>query len=361
VARLRRTCIAVLTLVVVGCGGSGEPSEQAKALEDALARVQGLEGKAREDRLRTLAEAEGGRVDLYSTLGSDTLGKLIDDFEERYDISVAAYRADSDIVLARILEEDKAGFRGADVVQANGLAMTVLRKSDLLSPYSSPSERGLADDAIYDGWVAYQSNPFAVTWNTKLVPPSERPKSWEDLADPRWSGHLALEEDDVDWFKTLRDYWVKEKGKSEAEADRLFEAIGRNAIVVSGHTLAGQLHAAGEFRLVVNYSSAVDRLARDGAPLGWRPPVEPLIWQPNGIGVVDGGRHPAAAMLFFDYLLDEGQKILAEDFREPVRRDLIVGGGAEYRVADFDTLYAEQDRWNEAWQDILDLGRRSPE
>jgi iron(III) transport system substrate-binding protein len=263
-------------------------------------------------------------------------------------------------VLARILEEDQADFHGSDVVQANGLAMTVLRKEGMLVAYTSPAEENLADDAVYDGWIAYQSNPFAVSWNTELVPPSERPRSWEDLADPRWQGQLALEEDDVDWFKTLRDYWIEEQGKSEEEADRLFDAIGRNAIVVSGHTLAGQLQAAGEFKLAVNYSSAVDRLAREGAPLSWRPPVEPVIWQPNGIGLVRGARHPATALLFVDYMLGEGQQILADDFREPVRKDLIVAG-AEHRVADFASLEAEQDRWREAWERILGLGERAPE
>ncbi len=349
----------VLALLVCGCGGSNDSGEAERNVAGVLASVEGLSGKARTDRLLRLAKAEGGRLDLYSTLGSDTLDKLVDDFEDRYGVSVAAYRADDDVLLARILEEDKADFRGSDVVQANGLAMTVLRKRDLLLPYTSPAQRHLAADAAYDGWVAYQSNPFAVAWNTELVPASERPRSWEELAEPRWKGHLALEEDDVDWFKTLRDYWVQEAGKTEGEADRLFEAIGRNAIVVSGHTLAGQLQAAGEFELVVNYSSATDRLAREGAPLAWRPAVEPIIWQPNGVGLVRDAPHPAAALLFFDYVLAAGQEILAEDFREPVRRDLIAAKGVEHRVVDFAALEAEQERWNEAWEHVLGLGTRA--
>jgi iron(III) transport system substrate-binding protein len=351
----------VLALLVCGCGGSNGSSQPERKVNDVLASVAGLSGKARTARLRELAQAEGGRLDLYSTLGGDTLEKLIDDFEDRYDVSIAAYRADSDILLARILEEDKADFRGSDVVQANGLAMTVLRKRDLLVPFTTPVTRSLAENAVYDGWIAYQSNPFAVTWNTKLVPSSERPRSWEELAEPRWRGRLALEEDDVDWYKTLRDYWVEEAGKTEEDADRLFEAIGRNAVVVSGHTLAAQLQAAGEFELAVNYTSAADRIAREGAPISWRPAVEPVIWQPNGVGLVRGAPHPATALLFADYLLNEGQKILAEDFREPVRKDLATTKGVEYRVADFAALEAEQERWAKEWQHILGLGTRAAE
>jgi iron(III) transport system substrate-binding protein len=89
--------------------------------------------------------------------------------------------------------------------------------------------------------------------------------------------------------------------------------------------------------------------------------VEPIIWQPNGVGLVRGAPHPAAALLFVDYMLNEGQKILAEDFREPVRKDLIVAKNVEYRVADFESLEAEQERWNEAWERILGLGTRAAE
>ncbi len=117
------------------------------------------------------------------------------------------------------------------------------------------------------------------------------PTSWEELADPRWKGQLAIEAGDVNWYAALRDYWL-EQGKSEEEVDRLFEAIAGNALVVRGHTLLGQLMAAGEFAMGPNYLSRVDTFRKEGAPLAWQPAVEPLFPEPQGVGVVEGGPAP---------------------------------------------------------------------
>jgi iron(III) transport system substrate-binding protein len=360
VSRTLLFAAVAIALLVAGCGGSNGDEDGDEAFESTLAVIEGLKGDARTDKLRELAAAQGGRLDVYSSMGAGTLDSIAEAFGDLYDIDVAAYRADGDTILARIFEEESAGYRGVDVVQMNGLAMTTLHDEGLLRPYRSPAERNLIPGVVHDGWTAHLASQFAVSWNTKLVPPSERPRSWEDLADPRWKGQLALEASDLDWYKTLRDYWI-EHGKSASEADRLFDAIGRNAIVVQGHTVMAQLHAAGEFKLAVNYASTVDRLAGEGAPLAWQPAVEPLVAQPQGVAPMRAARHPAAALLFVDYTLGEAQAIMAEDHRDPVRKDLVVARSANRIVIDFDSLAAEQERWTEAYERILGLGRRAPD
>jgi iron(III) transport system substrate-binding protein len=350
-----------LALLAAGCGGSSGSEGDEQAFDDALVAIASLDGKARTDKLRELAAKEGSRLDVYSSVGAGTLETLAEAFGDLYDIDVAVYRADGDTILARMLEEQKAGYHGVDVVQINGLAMTALQQEELLRTYRSPAERNLVAGIVYDGWTAFLASQFVVSWNTKLVPPAERPRSWEDLADPRWKGQLALEASDLDWYKTLRDYWIEEEGKTAAEADRLFDAIGRNAVVVRGHSVTGQLHAAGEFKLAVNYVSTVERLAREGAPLGWRPPVEPLVAQPQGVAPVRDARHPAAALLFVDYVLGEGQTIMAKDQRDPVRKDLVVARSAKRILIDFAELAAEQERWTDAYERILGRGRQAPE
>ena len=98
------------------------------------------------------------------------------------------------------------------------------------------------------------------------------PHSYEDLADPRWKGTLALEADDSDWYKAIWEHLV-ETGKTPAEADRIFAGIARNATFVNGHTLMTQLVASGEFDITLNaYLHAVEELRREGAPLAWERP-----------------------------------------------------------------------------------------
>ena len=80
-------------------------------------------------------------------------------------------------------------------------------------------------------------------------------------------------------------------GKTPEEADRLFDAIGRNAVVVTGRSLQLQLLISGELDLVTaqqrhNVQHAID----EGAPLAYEPIVEPVITRPDGVAVVGDPR-----------------------------------------------------------------------
>src|SRR5262249_50825188 len=207
-----------------------------------------------------------------------------------------------------------------------------LNNQKLLVPYSSPSENALAKGSVFPGWDADSYSSFVVSWNSKLVPDADRPTSWESLADPRWKGKLAMEGSDVDWYATLHDYFVRDKGMTEAQADKLFEGMARNALVVSGHTFMGQLMTAGEVTVGTNYSTTIKRYQDEGAPLVWQPAVEPIFAEPQGVGLVKGAQHPAAAMLFEDWLLSDGQKVLVDSGSEAARKDLVVAPNVERRA-----------------------------
>src|SRR3712207_2539013 len=153
---------------------------------------------------------------------------------------------------------------------------------------------------------------------------------------------------DFDWMLGLWRYWVDEAGKSDAEAERLFEAIGRNALVVKGHTLMGQLLAAGEYEVAAtNFSHVVERLRQDGAPIAADPPVEPIVTRIDGVGLVRSARHPATAVLFVEWWLSEGQKVLVELDREPARKDLSKTSDAEQTPVDMSTLEKEASKWED--------------
>jgi iron(III) transport system substrate-binding protein len=363
IARLRPAArLAMAVLVLTGaalapaaCGGSSdEGNNDGAGLDEVLAEVAGLSGDERRDRLSELAQEEGA-LSLYTSMANDRLAVVIGAFEDEYGIDVAVYRANSEAVVPRLLEEAEAGFRGADVVRVQGLGMVNLNNAGILGDYESPQREKLIDGAIFDGWTADSFSTFAVSWNTDLVPEADVPTSWEALADPKWAGQLAIEAGDVNWYAALREYWL-EQGKSEEEADRLFEAIASNALVVSGHTLLGQLMAAGEFAIGPNYSFRVDVFREEGAPLAWEPAVEPLFPEPQGVGVVASAEHPAAALLFVDWLLGDGQAVLAED-TDVARRDLASAPDANRRVIDVAAVASEQEELTERYDQLLRLGR----
>jgi iron(III) transport system substrate-binding protein len=65
---------------------------------------------------------------------------------------------------------------------------------------------------------------------------------------------------------------------------------------------------SGEVPLALNiYNYMPEQAKKKGAPIDWFA-LEPAIARSNGIGVTRHAPHPNAAMLFYEYLLGEGQQ-----------------------------------------------------
>ena len=160
--------ILVVALAVAACGGSSDEDE-GPTFDSVLAQVEGLTGKAREDKLLELAEAEDEDVSFYTSMSSNVEEEVVGAFEDEYDLGVAVYRASSGTVLQRLLEEASAGFHGADVVESSGLEMLNLEREGVLVPYDSPLADGLVPGTRNEGWTTDRFNTFVVSWNTDLV------------------------------------------------------------------------------------------------------------------------------------------------------------------------------------------------
>ncbi len=359
------------TALLAACGGSptaapvaGESAGAGVAdteLSDAAQRVydqiNGLTGQERTDELVRLAEEEG-ELNIYTS--NTDMDTLVDGFSDLYDIDVSVYRANSESVLQRILQEDAAGYYGADVLETNALELGIAEQEGLLYPYQSELRDSVREAGrASEGWTATRFNSFVVGWNTDLVPPGTEPKTFEELAEPQWAGRVSMEVGDVDWFTALRDYYVEEQGWTDEEYEELMTAIAANAKIAKGHTVQGELLSAGQFDVTISsYSHTIDKAAADGAPVAWRPadgePVQPIVVRPNGIGLIGTATNPAAAMLFVDYELTEGQDVFAEAFR--------VGSveGGEDPLAGLETypvpeqkLLDDPTRWNELYEQIV--------
>jgi iron(III) transport system substrate-binding protein len=359
------TLTFVLAAFVVGLSGCARSSERGDArpaegktgFEQVFSAIDGLHGKRRTAKLLQLAKRDGGELSFYTSLASGDEEAVADGFADAYGIDVAVYRANTEAVAQRLVEEARAGFHGADVVDSDGVSMFGIDRESLLVDYRPDGVTRLVLGADQKGWTVTRFNTFVVSWNTKRVGSGERPQTWEDLADPRWKGRLAMEFGDLDWYGTLRDYWISKAGKSEAEADRLFAQMGRNALVVQGHTLMAQLLAAGEFDVAASsFAHGIDGLGEEGAPVAWRPPVEPVIVRTNGVGLVRGARHPAAAVLFVEWLINEGQNVIVDLGREPARKDLVSRRSIPEIRVNYSALVAHQAEWTRMYERVLSGG-----
>lgn len=304
VASLIRTTAALLAAAVIMPSFAqnlppGTPSV------DEMAAYQGPDRTA---KLLAAAKAEGGELSVYHVYPA--LTRVIQEFTKKYGIAVRPWRASSETVLQRLVSEARGGRFEADLMQNNAPEAESACREGLLLPVRSPHHAQLVPEAIpsHRCWAGFAVDVFIAAYNTTKVSKDELPKSYEDLLDPKWKGRLGIEADDYGWFGTLSSLL------GEQHAQELFSKIvATNGISVrKGHSLLANLIASGEVPLgLTAYSWTPEQLKKKGAPIEVHA-IAPMIAQFSTVAVTKKSRHPYTALLFYDYLLDEGQKVLSD-------------------------------------------------
>jgi iron(III) transport system substrate-binding protein len=294
-----------------------------------------------------------GEVMVYTSLVPDDLTQLAAAFEKKYGVKLKTWRANSEKVLQRAVTEARAGRHDADVVETNGPQLESLYREKGLQPLRSPHIKDLMPQAVqkHGHWVGTRINMFVQSYNTNLVKKDELPKSYAELAHPRWKGRLGIEAEDEDWFAMI----VKELGE-EAGLRTFREIVKVNGLSVrKGHTLLAGLVASGEIPFALTtYSHGAEKMKQKGAPVEWFA-IAPAIGRANGIGITRNPPHPHAAALFVDFLLSpEGQAILQKGGYVPA--NLRVADPAQklpLKFVDPALMLDEHDKWKKHWQEII--------
>jgi iron(III) transport system substrate-binding protein len=331
----RRAAVSLAVLVTALAGfagasvGSAAPTKKVpippNPLKPVLSQIASLKIKGgfpdnpRDSKLHQLALQEGGQVNVYSSLSSFITKPLTAAWKATFpDITLNFYRAASEDVSARFLAESAAGTKGADIVESNGTTMLIFQHDkNLLVPYrGSPYAAQIPKQYRFDDFTADRLEMFVISYNKNLV--SDPPKSFQDLTDPKWKGKLAMEPTDSDWFAALEQYFttVAPKKMTQAQVDDMFKKIAANSQLIPGHSAEASALAAGQVQVVVTgHAQSMEQLQASGAPIAFGPPfVTPIIQRPQGMGIPYLAPHPAAALLFYDWLLSPiGQKMLQQN------------------------------------------------
>jgi iron(III) transport system substrate-binding protein len=336
-----------------GSGGGDSASDGPTDAEQLFEEVMALSGQERRDKLVEMATEEG-QLNLYTSMTSDVADAVSEAFSDQFDIDVNLYRANGETVSQRVLQEQDAGYAGNDVVETDGIELAKLEKEDVMSPYEGERRDLVPKAGQFDTWTATRFNVFTPSWNTDKVSADEAPTSWEDLADPKWDGQLAMELGDIDWYLTLKEYWL-DQGKSEDDVKKLFADMADGAKAVKGHTVQAELMAAGQYEVTAsNYSYIVDKAKQSGAPVDYLPFVEPAIARPNGVGLMKTAANPAAGLLFTDWLLDEGQKVLTD---QGLSAEIVVGdnplNGVDLIPVDIEGVIDNSADLTKEYEDLL--------
>jgi iron(III) transport system substrate-binding protein len=324
------------------------------------ATVADVASYAGPDRAQKLIEGakKEGELSIYTSAQSDDMGALVAAFEKKYGVKVSVWRSSSEKVLQRAVTEARGNRFTMDLAETNGPELEALHREKIFEAVKSPYLADLMPQAImpHGEWVGTRLNVFAQAYNTNLVKKEELPKTWEELAQPRWKGKLGIEQEDIDWL--AGEY--AELG--EAHAGKVFkDIVANNGISVrKGHTLLTQLVVSGEIPLALTvYNYKAEQLKRKGAPIDWFT-IGPAIARPNGIGVARKAPHPHAAVLFYDFEIGpEGQKILASREFVPTSRKVDTPlNKIPMRFVDPRVALDEFQKWAKLYADTFTNGAR---
>jgi len=351
-----KKCLALasgLLSSVLAAAGCGSPAPVAAVMAADLALYEGA------DRLQKLIDGAKleGELTVYTSAQTDDLGPVIAAYEKKYGLKASIWRAGSEQVLNRALQESRAGRHTVDIVETNGPELEGLSREKILQAVKSPHHADLIGPAIrpHGEWVGTRLNVFVQAYNTKLVKKEELPKTWEDLTNPRWKGKIGIEQEDSDWLSGI----YGEIG--EARAQEVFRKIvAVNGVSVrKGHTLLTQLVASGEVPLALTvYNYKAEQLRAEGAPIDWFT-IGNAIARPNGVAVARNAPHPHAALLYYEFeLSEEGQRIIAD--REFVPTSTKVDtplNKVPMTFVDARVTLDEYDKWKNLYTELFGAGR----
>lgn len=340
---LRMSCVSLLALL------SNVPTAWAQT--PAVAKAASYTGADRQQHLIAEAKKEGS-LTIYTSITPANLDLLRADFEKKYGVKIIVWRAGDDKVVQRVLTEAKAGRAGTDLVHLNTLEMEELHRENMLQKVKSPFANALIPSAVppHGGWVATFMNPVVVSYNTDKVAKSELPKTWQDLLDPAWKGRLGIEANDQEWFSAV----VKEMG-TEKGLKFFKDLVATNGLSVrSGHSLLNNMVISGDVPMGLTVFGHMPLLAKQkGAHIDWFT-LEPVVALSFGVGLSKTSPHPNAALLFYDYLITDGQKLLSQMHYVPTNKDTSSDfKNMSLKVVDKTVFFDEYQKWTTLYQDIV--------
>ncbi len=336
--RTRPLIVVVAALSVVmgstaGCGGSessdSSPSSAPAAnLDNAPPEVQAAAKAAQERNLNFMASHDEivqcaqkeGAVTIQTS--SDDFAPFQEAFQKEYPFIKSDFVVLSGAATERFLLEAESGSgQNYDVGYPAPEAYNEI--SDMFGwDLQGMAESGVLDipkgtlDENNHTVVSAGSSGIALAYNRDKIPESELPKSWDEVADPKFArGQLGMAMD-VDLNNvsvlTLDPAWGLDK-----VVDLSKKMKDLNPVFTDGHTAASLLVQSGEVAIspFVNLHSLmreVDKNPDGPLQVAFIEPVP--IRESEASGVFRDAEHPCSAMLYIEFTAgDAAQKIFDED------------------------------------------------
>ncbi len=347
---MNKRLLGLVACLLVTCanGGQALAAEPAKG-PTSVQEMAVYQGDDRQERLVALAKKEG-ELSVYHVYPN--LPVVMAAFTSKYGIKVKPWRSGSEGVLQKLTTEARGGRFDVDVVQNNAPENEAAHREKLLLEVHSPYVKDLMPQAspAHREWVGITIDVFTAAYNTSKFRKEELPASYQDLLDPKWKGKLGIEVDDQAWFNTLAEIM------GEQQTHKLFaDIIATNGLSVrKGHSLLANLVASGEVPLALTvYSWTPEQLKKKGAPVELLA-LPPVIAQFSTIAITKRAPHPYAALLFYDFMLSEGQQLLANLSYVPTSTKIDTPiTKLPLRFINPEHAIDQQDKWVKTYEEVV--------
>src|SRR5262249_38322867 len=115
----------------------------------------------------------------------------------------------------------------------------------------------------------------------------------------------------------------------------------------------GRLVLSKRERVIAAYAYKVEQLRKSGAPIDWFV-IPPGVARFEGAAVARRASHPNAAILFFEFMLTDGQDILLARYFFPARANARpLPEGASRHFLDPAKGLDEYPKWSKQYRDIV--------
>ena len=223
-----------------------------------------------------------------------------------------AFGAEYPNITLTFVEKDSAAVKTLLLSKSSDSDVVILVAQDtldaakeFLAPYKTANDgkfaKGFKDDQ--DRWYASSMPLQTFMYNTDLLKGDDIPKSWKDLADPKYKGKIVLANPSSSGSAYAQLYMMY---KLTGDLS-LAKAIAQNGTTYVTSSKAGpQGVARGEYALTMTGESNVSNEISNGSPVNYLYPVEGTGRRIEGSGIIDGCKNLEAAKIFMDWFTGKG-------------------------------------------------------
>lgn len=285
------------------------------------------------------AAIEEGEVVVYTTTPAEQFDPIVAAFNSIYpDITVTRVSDALSTLAVRYEQERSSGTHPADILSSSSFEAVIEANPDWFTDIGAQGPELLPNLADFSPLALPDDRPRSVTlgaytwrvaYNTEMVEEADLPETFEDLADPRWSGILGIVDPrSSDTYASVLEALRQEYG------DGYLQALARNGFGMTKEaTDTAQQVAAGVYPIgfPTNQSKA-ESFIDSGAPLAL------LDLAPHPLGATTmalplEAPHPNAGRLFANFLLTaQAQEMQCELVKVGSLNNKAGGACEEYTV-----------------------------